>query len=53
MSNTLKGARTKMRGQETKILKMGQAGSRDGCLKKGGRLEPGTPLQTIIYIVSK
>ena len=33
--NTLKGVEQK-RGEKTKILKRGQAGSRGGCLKKGG-----------------
>ena len=32
----LKGGGTEKRGGETKILKMGEAGSRGGCLKKGG-----------------
>ena len=52
MSNTLKGARTKTRGQETKILKMGQAGSRGGCLKKGGAgtWNPLTNYYIYIYI---
>ena len=35
--NTLKGGGTEKRGGETKILKRrGQAGSRCGCLKRGG-----------------
>ena len=29
-----------MRGGETKVLKRGQAGSRGGCLKKGGSWRP-------------
>ena len=41
--NSLKGGGTEKRGGETKILKRGQTGSRDGCLKNGGA---GTPLQT-------
>ena len=45
----------KKRGVEAKILKKkGQAGSRDGCLKKGGE-ESGTPLRNYdvyIYIVA-
>ena len=32
----LKGAGTETRGEDTKILKRGQAGSRGGCLKKVG-----------------
>ena len=44
ISNTLKRSGTeKMRG-ETKILKRGQAGSSDGCLKKREGAE--TPLRT-------
>ena len=39
VQNTLKVGETEKRGGETKILKRGQAGSRGGCLKKGG-LEP-------------
>ena len=37
------------RGEEKQKFKKkgGQAGSRDECLKKGGRLEP--PLQTMVY----
>ena len=42
---TLKGGGTEKRGRDTKILKIGgQAGSRGGCLKKGGA---GTTLQTM------
>ena len=33
--NSLKEGGTEKRGEETKILKRGQAGSRGGCLKKG------------------
>ena len=42
--NTLKGDGTAKRRGETKILKTGggQAGSRDGCLKKEGA---GTPYE--------
>ena len=40
----LKGDGTEKRIGETKILKRGKAGSRDGCLKKG---EAGTPLRTM------
>ena len=36
VGNTLKGGGTEKRGGETEILKRGQAGSRGGCLKKGG-----------------
>ena len=36
-----------MREGEIKILKRGQAGSRDQCLQKGGA---GTPLQTMLCI---
>ena len=36
VGNTLKGGGTEKRGVETEILKRGQAGSRGGCLKKGG-----------------
>ena len=42
--NTLKGGGKEKRGMETKILKMGQAGSRGGCLKGGGGVT-GTPLK--------
>ena len=39
--NTLKGVEIEKRGGETKILKWGQAKSRDECLKKGEEgLEP-------------
>ena len=48
--NTLKEGRKEKRGGEAKILKKeGQAGSRNGCLKKG------TPLRNYdayIYIVA-
>ena len=44
--NTLKGGGTKKRGEETKILKRGQAGSKGGCLKKRGA---GTPLRTMKF----
>ena len=51
--NTLKEGRKEKRGGEAKILKKeGQAGSRNGCLKKGGS---GTPLRNYdayIYIVA-
>ena len=41
VKNTLKGSGAENRGGETKIFKRrGQAGSRDGCLKKGECLEP-------------
>ena len=41
-----KSSGTEQRQGDTKILKSGgQAGSRDGCLKKGGGA--GTPLQTM------
>ena len=46
--NTLKGGGTEQMGGDKKILKTGggQAGSRGGCLKKGG--EGGwNPLQTM------
>ena len=46
--NTLKGGGTEKRGGEAKILKKkGQAGSRDGYLKKRGVLEP--PYQTMMF----
>ena len=32
--NTFKAGRTENMGEETKILKRGQTGSRGGCLKK-------------------
>ena len=52
--NTLKGDGREKRGGEAKILKnKGQAGSRDGCIKKEGGA--GTPLRNYdvyIYIVS-
>ena len=44
VSNTLKRSETEKRGGETKILKRGQAGSRDRCLKKREGAE--TPLRT-------
>ena len=51
--NTLKEGGTQKREGEAKILKKkGQAGSRDGCLKKAGS---GTPLRNCddyIYIVA-
>ena len=34
--NNLKGGATEKRGGETRIFKRGEAGSRGGCLKKGG-----------------
>ena len=40
-----KGAGTETRGEDTKILKRGQAGSRGGCLKKEAR----TPLRTMPF----
>ena len=47
--NTIKEGGTEKRGGEEKIFKKkGQAGSRDGCLKKG-REESGTPLQTMMF----
>ena len=46
--NTLKEGGTEKRGGEAKILKKkGQAGPRDGCLKKGGSLEP--PYETMMF----
>ena len=36
IENTLKWGATKKRGGQAKILKRGQAGSRDGCLKEKG-----------------
>ena len=45
VQNTLKGVGTEKRG-ETKIFKMGQAGSRGRRLKKG----PGIPLQTMLLM---
>ena len=44
---------TEKKGREAKILKKGQAGSRDGCLEKGRGA--GTPLQNYdvyIYIIA-
>ena len=39
--NTFKGGGKKQRGRDKKILKRGgQSGSRGGCLKKAGGLEP-------------
>ena len=35
VGNSLKEGGTEKRGEETKILKRGQAGSRGSCLKKG------------------
>ena len=35
VGNSLKEGGTEKRGEETKILKRGQVGSRGGCLKKG------------------
>ena len=41
VSNTLKvGGTEKREGEATILKKKGQAGSRDGCLKKRGELEP-------------
>ena len=37
-TKTLKGGGIEKRGGGTKILERGQAGSRGGCLKKGGGL---------------
>ena len=52
VENTLKGGGTEKRGGKTKILKKGggQAGSRGGCLKKGG-LEPPYKLCLVIFIL--
>ena len=45
---TLKEGGTEKRGGEAKILKKnGKAGSRDGCLKKRGSLEP--PYETMMF----
>ena len=41
VENTLKEGGTEKRGGKQRFLKGGQAGSRGGCLKKGGA---GTPL---------
>ena len=38
--NTLKGGGIEKRGGESKIIKRGKAGSRVGCIKKGGGLKP-------------
>ena len=50
--NTLTGGGTEQRGGDKKILKMGggHAGSRGGCLKKGGGLEPLTNYEYIKYV---
>ena len=47
VQNTLKEGETEKRGRGVKILKRGgQAGSRDGCLKKGGW----SPLTNYVYM---
>ena len=45
--NTLKGGGKEKKGEETKVLKRGQTGSKGGCLKKRGW----NPLTNYGYLV--